>query len=99
MRKTTRNKTSYGGNEMATTSGSTTTKPTPTGVAMGVVSEAILPGGSHLIKGDLKETGINLALALVAGALLGPLGVLAVKANSLAKAVTGRGMLDQINTD
>jgi hypothetical protein len=38
-------------------------------------------------------------MAMAAGALFGPLGVLAVRANSIAKATTGRGVLDQVMTE
>ena len=80
---------------MATTT--TSSSPaTPAKVAVGVLSEAIIPGGSNLLKGDLTQGAIHLILGIAAGMALGPLAVLAVKANSLAKATTGQGVLDKI---
>jgi hypothetical protein len=38
-------------------------------------------------------------MAMAAGALFGPIGVLAIRANSIAKATTGRGVLEQVMTD
>jgi hypothetical protein len=81
------------------TAGQSSGGMSPMGVGLGAITELVVPGGSNLIKGDLKEGGIHLLLAWAAGALLGPLGVLAVRANSLAKATTGRGMIEQLTTE
>jgi len=91
--KTTAKKTSYGGNKMADSS-----SQTPAGVAVSVLSEAVIPGGSNLIKGDLSQGALQFILSIGAGMFFGPLGVLAVRANSLAKAQTGRSVLDQFVT-
>ena len=70
----------------------------PTGVAVSVLSEAVIPGGSHLIRGDLSQGALQFLLSIGAGMFFGPLGVLAVRANSLAKAQTGRSVLEQFTT-
>lgn len=57
--------------------------------AVQLASEFVVPGGSNLIKGDIKTGGLHLLLGLAAGALLGPIGVLAVGANSYSRATTG----------
>jgi hypothetical protein len=79
---------------MATTTN--TSSATPAGVVVGVLSEAVIPGGSHLVKGDLREGAVHFILGIAAGMALGPLGVLVVKANSLAKATTGQSVTDKI---
>lgn len=53
-----------------------------------LAGEYILPGGSNLVKGDLKQAGLHFALSLAARAFLGPLGAMLVSANSLSKAMT-----------
>lgn len=78
---------------MATTAQTSTT---PAKVALGVLSEAVIPGGSNLIKGDLQQGAVHLILGIAAGLTFGPLGLLAVKAASLAKSTTGQGVLDQV---
>lgn len=78
---------------MATTASNATS---PTKVAVEFVSEALVPGGSNLVKGDLTQGAIHLVLGVVAVMTVGPLGLLAVKANSLAKAHTGQGLLDKV---
>ena len=55
-----------------------------------LAGEYIIPGGSNLVKGDLKQAGIHFALSLAARAFLGPLGAMLVSANSLSKAMTDR---------
>ena len=78
---------------MATTSSS---KPTPGGVAFAFLSETFVPGGSHLIKGEFGQGAANLRLGVAAGAFFGPLGVLLVRANSLAKSQTGQSVTDHL---
>lgn len=78
---------------MATT---TSTATTPGKLAVGVISEVVIPGGSNLIKGDLQQGVVHLILGIAAGMAFGPLGLIAVKINSLAKANTGQGLLDQV---
>lgn len=64
--------------------------------AVKLAGEVIVPGGSNLIKGDLKQGAIHAVLGLVAGAWFGLPGLLLVKANSYAQAVTGRGLTDNL---
>jgi hypothetical protein len=77
----------------------TTTSPTantPAKLAVGVISEVVIPGGSNLIKGDLQQGAVHLILGIAAGMAFGPWGLIAVKLNSLAKAHTGQGLIDQV---
>ncbi|HEX8145186.1 MAG TPA: DUF6072 family protein [Pyrinomonadaceae bacterium] len=53
-------------------------------------SEYLVPGGSNLIQGDLKQGGLHVALGLAAKAFFGLPGLLVVSANSFTKAATGR---------
>jgi len=78
---------------MATTTSNSTT---PAKVAVGFLSEAVIPGGSHLVKGDLSQGAVHLILGVAASLAIGPFGLLAVKANSLAKSHTGQSLLDKI---
>lgn len=80
---------------MATTTTSSQTA-TPGGIVVGALSEAIVPGGSHLVKGDFATGAAHLVLGVAAGLALGPLAVIGVKALSLAKATTGQSPLDKI---
>ncbi|HEV2861077.1 MAG TPA: DUF6072 family protein [Pyrinomonadaceae bacterium] len=57
-------------------------------------SEAVIPGGSHLINGDMKQAGIHAVAGIVAGALFGPIGLIVVAANSFARATTGNNLYD-----
>lgn len=67
-------------------------EPIKTAVQLG--SEFVVPGGSNFIKGDIKTGGLHLLLGLAAGALLGPIGVLAVGANSFSRATTGQNVYE-----
>ncbi len=60
-------------------------------------SELVIPGGSNLVNGDLKQGGIHVALGIVAGALFGVPGLIAVAANSFTKATTGRHLTEHLN--
>ena len=63
---------------------------------MGFVGEYFVPGGSNLIKGDVKQGVIHAAAGYAAAAFLGPVGLLLVSANSITKAVTGRHLYEAI---
>ena len=78
---------------MATT---TSNSAASTKVVVGALSEALVPGGSHLVRGDLKEGAVHLILGLAASLTIGPIGLLLVKANSLSKSTTGQSPLDRI---
>ncbi len=67
-----------------------------TGISL--VGEYVIPGGSNLIKGDIKQGVIHAALAVAAGMVFGPIGILAVKANSFSKARTGHGLLENLSS-
>jgi hypothetical protein len=56
-----------------------------------------LPGGSNLIKGDIKQAVTHAGLGLVARALLGPIGLFLVSANSLSVALTERNLTEHLN--
>jgi Family of unknown function (DUF6072) len=66
--------------------------------AVQLAGEYVLPGASNLMNGDLKTGGIHLLLGLAAGALLGPIGMLAVKANSYSRATTGRNVYEHFTS-
>jgi Family of unknown function (DUF6072) len=57
--------------------------------AASFAAESLFPGGSQLLKGDVKSAGIYAALGLAARAALGLPGVLLVSAASFSKAMTG----------
>ncbi|HEV2707853.1 MAG TPA: DUF6072 family protein [Pyrinomonadaceae bacterium] len=61
-------------------------------------SEVVIPGGSHLLNGDLKQAGIHAALGLVAGAVFGLPGLIIVAANSFTRANTGHHLYESLNT-
>ncbi len=65
-----------------------------------IASELLLPlpGGSNLVRGDFKQAIAHAGLGLVARALLGPLGLLLVSANSLSVAMTERPLVESLNT-
>jgi hypothetical protein len=65
--------------------------------AVQLASEFVVPGGSNLINGDIKMGGLHVLLGLAAGALLGPVGLLAVGANSYSKATTGMHLYEHMN--
>lgn len=66
--------------------------PVPVTVGVEAVSELLLPGGSNLVKGDLKTGGTHTALGFAAGMLMGLPGILLVSANSLSKAISGKNL-------
>ncbi|HLK62411.1 MAG TPA: DUF6072 family protein [Bryobacteraceae bacterium] len=69
------------------------------GVRTGVefASEALVPGGSNLVKGDLMQGGIHAVLGFAARAAFGLPGLLLVSANSFTKAVTGQHLYEHLN--
>jgi uncharacterized protein DUF6072 len=62
-----------------------------------VAGESVVPGGSHVVKGDLKQAGIHAVFGLAAKAAFGIPGLILVSASSLSKALTGRSVLDQFS--
>lgn len=57
-------------------------------------SEVVIPGGSHLLNGDMKQAGIHAVAGIVAGAIFGPLAAIVVAANSFARATTGNNLYE-----
>jgi hypothetical protein len=55
-----------------------------------------LPGTSLIVDGDLRGGGTRALLGVAAGAMLGPIGWLAVAADSYTKSTTGVGLLERI---
>src|SRR5438105_15280127 len=68
------------------------------GVRRGVdfASELIVPGGSNLVEGNIKQGAIHAVLGLVASSVFGLPGLLAVSANSFTKATTGRHLYEHL---
>lgn len=64
--------------------------------AISFASEAVVPGGSNLVKGDLKQAAIHGAAGLVAKSLFGLPGLILVTANSFVKATTGAHLHDHL---
>lgn len=60
-------------------------------------SEMVIPGGSNLLNGDLKQAGIHAVMGLLAGALFGLPGVIVVAANSFTRATTGHHLYESLN--
>lgn len=61
-------------------------------------SEVVVPGGSHLLNGDLKQAGVHAIAGIVAGAIFGLPGLIIVAANSFTRATTGRHLYESLNT-
>lgn len=62
-----------------------------------LVGETLLPGTSLMIDGDIKGGLAHAALGLLATAALGPLAWVAVAADSYARSVTGRTLVDHLS--
>jgi hypothetical protein len=58
-----------------------------------IVGERVVPGASLILDGKIGEGALHVVGGTIAGALLGPLGVLLVAANSYSKSTTGRSLL------
>jgi hypothetical protein len=65
-----------------------------TGLKLG--AEVLVPGGSNIVKGDLGTAAAHVVLGLGTKALFGLPGLIAVSANSLSNAFTGRGLLSHL---
>lgn len=61
-----------------------------------LVGERFLPGTSLMMDGDVKGGLTHAALGLVARMAFGPVGWFAVAADSYARSVTGKGLLDHL---
>ena len=62
------------------------------GNAVKLVGEAVLPGASNLVDGDIKVGLAHTAAGLAAAALIGPLALLLVKANSYSYSVSEKSL-------
>ena len=58
--------------------------------AVKLLGEAIIPGTSLVIDGDLKGGGIHLLGGMVGKAVLGPVGWIWAAANSYSRSVSGK---------
>lgn len=67
-------------------------------VKLGVsfAGEALVPGGSNLLKGDFVQGGLHLAAGLAARTVFGLPGLVLVSANSIVKATTGRHLTEHV---
>ena len=68
----------------------------PVKQSVSFISEAILPGGSNLIQGDVKEGLAHTALGFAAKLVFGLPGLLVVSADSFTKATTGRHLYEHL---
>lgn len=73
---------------MATATTTTATND-PIRTVFYAVGETLIPGGSNLLKGDLKEGAVFAAAGWLAKKWFGVPGLVLVAASSLAKATTG----------
>jgi len=63
--------------------------------AVKLVGEAVLPGASLLMDGKVAHGGAHMIAGVLAKALLGPVGLVLVIANSYASSTTGQNLLKQ----
>jgi len=70
--------------------------PEPVKQGAAAASEILIPGGSNLIKGDLKQAAVHAALGFALKMALGVPGLLLVSANSFVKASTGRHLYEHL---
>jgi hypothetical protein len=64
--------------------------------AVKLAGEALIPGGSNLINGDLKQGAVHAVLGFAARAVFGLPGLLIVCANSYSKATTGQHLTESL---
>lgn len=62
-----------------------------------LVGETLLPGTSLMIDGDIKGGLGHAALGILATAAFGPLAWVAIAADSYARSVTGKTLLEHIS--
>ena len=65
--------------------------------AIRLIGEAILPGASLLMDGKIVQGGLHLLAGAVARVALGPIGYVAVIANSYSSSTTGKNLLQQFS--
>ena len=66
--------------------------------AVAFACEVLMPGGSNLVRGDLKQALIHGAGGLIARSLFGLPGVVFVGSNSFVKATTGRHLYEYLGS-
>ena len=71
----------------------------PINNAIKLAGEFLVPGGSNLIKGDIRQGAIHAGLGIAARLVLGLPGLLLVSANSYSKATTGRHLTEHLKGD
>jgi hypothetical protein len=69
------------------------------GNAAKIIGEAVLPGASLVMEGQVATGLLHTVAAVVGGALLGPIGVILVAANSYSSSVRGEGLLSSAKAD
>ena len=67
--------------------------------AVKLAGEAILPGASLLMQGKVAHGGAHVLAGFLAKALLGPIGVVLVIANSYSHSTTGKNLLKQFKPE
>jgi len=67
--------------------------------AIKLIGEAVLPGASLLLDGKILEGGAHVLAGIAAGAILGPIGVAVVIANSYSKSTTGKNLIKEISKE
>jgi Family of unknown function (DUF6072) len=67
--------------------------------AVKLAGEYLVPGGSNLIKGDIKQGALHAVLGIAAKAAFGLPGLLLVCANSYSKATTGRHLTENLTRE
>ena len=65
--------------------------------AVKLVGEVFVPGASLLMDGKILPGGAHLLAGVLAKAVLGPVGLALVVANSFSKSTTGKSLLKQFS--
>jgi hypothetical protein len=60
-----------------------------------LLGEALLPGASQLVDGNVKSGLAHALVGVVVGAIIGPIGMLVVKADSFSKSVSDKSLYTQ----
>jgi hypothetical protein len=71
-------------------------EPDPLRTAAYFATEALVPGGSHFVKGDLRQGLIYVLVGGIARSALGAPGAILVGASSFTKATRGKHLHDLI---
>lgn len=67
--------------------------------AVKLVGEVFVPGASLFMDGKILPGGAHLVAGVIARAVLGPVGLALVVANSFSKSTTGKSLLKQFVKD